>query len=685
MTTTLHHPKSEIRYPKEIRNSMVETSRAPRDDISDSGLWSCFGFRNSALGFLVLLATLNPQFSTGLAQGTAFTYQGRLNEGTNAATGLYDFRAQLYNRAVAGEPGDALIGTTLNLTNVTVSNGLFVVSLDFGGSPFNGEARWLSFAVRTNGALNYVTLNPRQPVTAAPYAILSGNLSGSLANNSLPTGGNWALSSTLTLDSSTLTIDPINNRVGLGTSTPLWPFHEVASQSVMRLDTTASVFGSVLELRNNTASPTYLGAINFNNAAGSYPGQIGYLGDDTLIFRTAGAERMRLDAAGNLLVTPASGVAVRGDASGIAFGIGVQGDAGPPFGIGVYGHAPAAFSVGVRAVAESTNSAGVTAEAMATSTETWGVRGLAHSASGSGVAGENDAVSGIGVYGLQGGGTGSRTPAGVYGESLQAAGNGVVGVAHNGTSAFGVWGRSTSGQGGVFDGGNYGIRALSSGTAGYFNNLTVVESDSGLAKPQLRLHETQDGDYARLEFQVASRPYWHLAVGGGAANQMNFYNSTNGNVMTLAQDGTLFVKVLTITGGADIAEPFQMSEKNLPKGAVVIIDEENPGKLKLSAEPYDRRVAGVISGAGGVRPGLSLQQKGMVEGDQQVALSGRVFVQAATHNGPIKPGDLLTTSATPGHAMKVTDHARAQGAILGKAMTALGEGEGLVLVLVTLQ
>jgi hypothetical protein len=60
-------------------------------------------------------------------------------------------------------------------------------------------------------------------------------------------------------------------------------------------------------------------------------------------------------------------------------------------------------------------------------------------------------------------------------------------------------------------------------------------------------------------------------------------------------------------------------------------------------------------------------------------------VQADAANGAIRPGDLLTTSSTPGHAMKVTDHARAQGAILGKAMTSLAEGKGMVLVLVTLQ
>ena len=159
---------------------------------------------------------------------------------------------------------------------------------------------------------------------------------------------------------------------------------------------------------------------------------------------------------------------------------------------------------------------------------------------------------------------------------------------------------------------------------------------------------------------------------------MNFFNTTNGDVMSLKEDGTLFVKVLTITGGGDLAEPFKISEKDLPKGSVVIIDEEHPGHLKLSTEPYDRRVAGVISGAGGVNPGVKLSQRGVLEGDQQVALTGRVYVQADAGSGAIRPGDLLTTSTAAGHAMKVADFGRAQGAVLGKAMTGLKEGRGLV-------
>ena len=145
------------------------------------------------------------------------------------------------------------------------------------------------------------------------------------------------------------------------------------------------------------------------------------------------------------------------------------------------------------------------------------------------------------------------------------------------------------------------------------------------------------------------------------------------------------VRQLTITGGADLAEPFQMSHDGVPKGSVVVIDEQNPGQLKLSSQAYDTRVAGIVSGANGVQPGISLHQEGLLEGGQQVALSGRVYVHADASYGGIKPGDLLTTSDTPGCAMRVANHAQAQGAILGKAMSALPEGKGMVLVLVTLQ
>jgi hypothetical protein len=156
------------------------------------------------------------------------------------------------------------------------------------------------------------------------------------------------------------------------------------------------------------------------------------------------------------------------------------------------------------------------------------------------------------------------------------------------------------------------------------------------------------------------------------------------------ENGHLAAKVLEITGGADLSEQFDVRKPSrdipLEPGMVVIIDPENTGSLTMSGQPYDRRVAGIISGAGGVKPGMLMGQRGSVaDGAQPVALTGRVYCWADTENGPIEPGDLLTTSRIPGHAMRVSDYTRAQGAVLGKAMSSLESGQGLILVLVSLQ
>jgi hypothetical protein len=159
------------------------------------------------------------------------------------------------------------------------------------------------------------------------------------------------------------------------------------------------------------------------------------------------------------------------------------------------------------------------------------------------------------------------------------------------------------------------------------------------------------------------------------------------NGITIREDGSVAVPVLRITGGSDLAEPFDIETVDaVQPGMVLTIDPENPGKLRISEKAYDPLVAGVISGAGGIEPGLVMgQDASAADGEYDVALTGRVYVWADAANGPIQPGDMLTTSDTPGHAMKVTDRERAPGAILGKAMSSLEAGQGLVLVLVTLQ
>jgi hypothetical protein len=160
-------------------------------------------------------------------------------------------------------------------------------------------------------------------------------------------------------------------------------------------------------------------------------------------------------------------------------------------------------------------------------------------------------------------------------------------------------------------------------------------------------------------------------------------------VFQVLNNGTTVTRVLHITGGADLSEGFDISEGDgaAEPGSVVCIDQHNPGALIPCSKPYDRTVAGVISGAGGVRPGMVMGQEGTnADGGSPVALTGRVYVQCDASEGAILPGDLLTTSSVTGHAMKVTDHDRANGAILGKAMTGLESGQrALVLVLVALQ
>jgi hypothetical protein len=166
---------------------------------------------------------------------------------------------------------------------------------------------------------------------------------------------------------------------------------------------------------------------------------------------------------------------------------------------------------------------------------------------------------------------------------------------------------------------------------------------------------------------------------------------TNTPTTRLDVAGTARVAVLEITGGSDLSERFEIApaagmQTAVTPGMVVSIDAANPGKLLVSSAAYDRTVAGIVSGAGNLEVGMLMGQAGSeATGRYPVALTGRVYVQADATTGAIQPGDLLTTSATPGHAMKVLDHSLAQGAILGKAMSTLDSGTGLVLVLVSLQ
>ena len=136
--------------------------------------------------------------------------------------------------------------------------------------------------------------------------------------------------------------------------------------------------------------------------------------------------------------------------------------------------------------------------------------------------------------------------------------------------------------------------------------------------------------------------------------------------------------------GLDYAEGFDVTEEvGIEAGTVLVIDSDNPGKLTVSRSAYDSKVAGIVAGANGMGSGVRL---GAGQFDYDVALAGRVYCNVDATETGIEPGDLLTTSATPGYAMKAADYIRAQGAILGKAMEKLEKGKkAQILVLVTLQ
>ena len=135
---------------------------------------------------------------------------------------------------------------------------------------------------------------------------------------------------------------------------------------------------------------------------------------------------------------------------------------------------------------------------------------------------------------------------------------------------------------------------------------------------------------------------------------------------------------------ADCAEDFEIADAaGVEPGMVMVID--GAGSLRPCEGAYDKRVAGVIAGAGETRPGIVLGRMPGRSRRLPISLVGRVWCFADADGAPIETGDLLTTSVTPGHAMKAIDRDEAFGAVLGKALAPLPAGCGLVPVLVALQ
>jgi hypothetical protein len=243
--------------------------------------------------------------------------------------------------------------------------------------------------------------------------------------------------------------------------------------------------------------------------------------------------------------------------------------------------------------------------------------------------------------------------------------------------------------------GNVGI-----GTTDPNFNLSVYGTSGA---PQITLQSTvPDGE---VDFnQITPSGLWQIgtnsAGNGTGGNQWYVYQ---GRYLVTVQNGTGNVGIgttspaalLHVAGNAqvdgNIAAKYQdvaewvPTTSTLGPGTVVVIDPQERNRVLPSAQPYDTRVAGVVS----ARPGLLLGEGG--DDKAKVAQSGRVPVKVDASYGPIAAGDLLVTSPTPGYAMRSTPVdlggvlIHRPGTLVGKALEPLTEGQGKILVLLTLQ
>ncbi len=277
-------------------------------------------------------------------------------------------------------------------------------------------------------------------------------------------------------------------------------------------------------------------------------------------------------------------------------------------------------------------------------------------------------------------------PAGVTGEMLVATdGVGVYGsntVTTAGATGIGVWGRSYSPNGtGVkatgYNGAN-GLNAVNNGVSINASTIFAENTNAGGTEPAgIAIFAKNHSADATLVIQNA---------GNSNGDAIRTLNSAGSSVIfRVTSTGRVVTSAVQVYGGGDLAEQFPASNGTVEPGTLMVIDDQNPGMLKPSDKPYDTCVAGVVSGAGGVNPGMTLQPEGVLQGNTPIAIAGRVYVRAEAFSAPIKPGDLLTTSTIPGVAMKASDPNLAQGAVIGKAMSSLESGTGLVLLLITLQ
>lgn len=309
------------------------------------------------------------------------------------------------------------------------------------------------------------------------------------------------------------------------------------------------------------------------------------------------------------------------------------------------------------------------------STSSSGVGGM--SKTGYGVHGVSDSHNGVEGDSQSGNGVTGHTSASADSGSAGVTGagpNGALGVYGTSSTRTGVGGRSEQGIGihGIGDIGG-GVRGDSRDGVGVAANSENAEAFFGTSNASTKstiaaFNNNANGTAAAL-----------YAEKKGTSGYAGVFN---GRVRV---EGTLEVTVDVIIPGADCAEPFPVAAgSRLEPGTVAVLDDN--GRVCESSRPYDARVAGVVSGAGDYRPGLVLDHRSHRDDvAQPIALLGKVFCKVDATKTPVAVGDLLTTSETPGHAMRASDPQQAFGAVIGKALRPLDSGMGLIPMIVALQ
>lgn len=306
---------------------------------------------------------------------------------------------------------------------------------------------------------------------------------------------------------------------------------------------------------------------------------------------------------------------------------------------------------------------------------------------GYGVWGENDAgvgvgggsKTGIGVFGI------TQTSTGVGGSSISGYGVQGISKSNNGVrgdsvSSFGVVGTTTAGDGKTAGVWGQDISADKTSCLGVRGDSTSGTGVAGFSASWHGVYGSSETDIGVLGESKSfdgvfgiSHSSQHAGVSG---------HNDAGGVAGYFEGDVKVTGDLMLTG-ADFAEQFDLANSDSCEPGTVMVMNAN-GAVTESASAYDRKVVGVISGAGEYKPALVLDRK--AEGSRAViALMGKVYCKVDACEIPIRAGDLLTTSDRPGHAMKADGFERAFGAVIGKALQSLEEGCGLIPVLVNLQ